>query len=282
MVHTGICASCGKSFTYSGFTCHGRRGSNLACRDAYQSAILDQLVSDLEESDDSDVPVDDIPYVCTGRCLSYRLKPDQPVSLKPFFEPDAGNISEPDNDDLSPPNTDYSLGDESDSEDSDLGDEVDNLSDVEFLPLDIAVGSRMLPDDHGDAPNHIDDDGYETDQADNPAHVHVPIGADQADHNNQHDGIFIQRFTKGHPGAAVGLNGLSAQHDYQDKLKPNASGNVYAPFASRIDWEFAKWAKSCGVSSRAVTNLLAIEGVCSASYLEYINDAIALSRYGKP
>jgi hypothetical protein len=226
----------------------------------YQSAILIQLVSDHEGSDDSDVPVDDIPHVGEYICLPYHLKPDQPVSLKPFFELNGGDISERDNNELSPPNTDYFSSDDSDLEDLDLGEEVGNFSDVEILPLDIAVESQMLPDDQRGAPSHSNDDRYETDQANN---VHIPFGADQPNHHNQRDGMFIQRFTKGCLGAVVDGNGLSAQHDYQGKVKPDASGNVYAPFTSRMDWEFAKWAKSCGVSSTAVTDLLAIEGVRS-------------------
>ena len=38
--------------------------------------------------------------------------------------------------------------------------------------------------------------------------------------------------------------------------------NIYAPFQSRIDWEFACWAKMRGPGSTAVSELLSIEGVC--------------------
>jgi hypothetical protein len=203
------------------------------------------------------------------------------VSLKFDFELNADNISERDDDELSPPNTDNSF-DESDSEDSDMGEEVDKFSDLDPLPLDIAVGPQMLPEEQRDAPDHIDHDGHETDHFDNPGHVHIPIHVDQPDHHQQ-NGVFIQKFTKGRPGAAVDGNGpgLSAQHDYHGKLRPNASGNVFAPFTSQMDWKFAKWAKSSGVSSTAITDLLAIEGVCSAMHSEWSNDATNLSRYGK-
>lgn len=41
----------------------------------------------------------------------------------------------------------------------------------------------------------------------------------------------------------------------------NAEENLYHPFASKMDWEVARWAKLRGVSSTALSDLLAIEGV---------------------
>lgn len=43
-------------------------------------------------------------------------------------------------------------------------------------------------------------------------------------------------------------------------------GSPYAPFASRIEWEIACWAKFRGVSSTAFSDLMAIDGVCSFQY----------------
>lgn len=45
----------------------------------------------------------------------------------------------------------------------------------------------------------------------------------------------------------------------QDARK--ASGNPYAPFASRLDWEVARWAKLRGPGSNALSELLGIDGV---------------------
>ncbi|KAN0136583.1 hypothetical protein V8E53_005630 [Lactarius tabidus] len=44
----------------------------------------------------------------------------------------------------------------------------------------------------------------------------------------------------------------------QDNLGPE---NIWYPFCSQHDWDFARWAKNRGPSSTAVTELLAIEGV---------------------
>ena len=49
---------------------------------------------------------------------------------------------------------------------------------------------------------------------------------------------------------------------YQDALpKANTVPNVWAPFASKIDWEIAMWVKLRGPSSTALSELLNVEGV---------------------
>ena len=45
---------------------------------------------------------------------------------------------------------------------------------------------------------------------------------------------------------------------YQQELNSDAE---YAPFVSRVDWEIAQWAKTQGLTSNAVTELLKIDGV---------------------
>jgi hypothetical protein len=41
----------------------------------------------------------------------------------------------------------------------------------------------------------------------------------------------------------------------------NSSTNPWAPFASKMDWEVAKWAKLQGAGSTAFSDLLVIDGV---------------------
>jgi hypothetical protein len=59
-------------------------------------------------------------------------------------------------------------------------------------------------------------------------------------------------------------------HDSHDKhafehyqTQVNNDSGPYAPFTSKLDWEFAHWAKIQGPGSTAVSDLLKIEGVCS-------------------
>ena len=44
-------------------------------------------------------------------------------------------------------------------------------------------------------------------------------------------------------------------------IDASSTANVYAPFASQMDWDIAKWAKLRGLSSTAFTDLLSIDGV---------------------
>jgi len=64
----------------------------------------------------------------------------------------------------------------------------------------------------------------------------------------------------GHAGAAVhGVQAAGENKRYGDSI--GVPENIYAPFASRLDWEVAQWAKLRGPSSSSFTELMAIEGV---------------------
>ncbi|KAG1828883.1 hypothetical protein DFJ58DRAFT_719762 [Suillus subalutaceus] len=53
--------------------------------------------------------------------------------------------------------------------------------------------------------------------------------------------------------------GCAANAEYEAHLA-NEEENVYHPFASKMEWEVARWAKLRGLSSTALSDLLAIEG----------------------
>jgi hypothetical protein len=63
----------------------------------------------------------------------------------------------------------------------------------------------------------------------------------------------------GRAGAVV-KEAMPSNNRYSAEV--GAHQNFYAPFVSELDWKFAKWAKLRGPSSTAVTELMAIEGVC--------------------
>jgi len=48
---------------------------------------------------------------------------------------------------------------------------------------------------------------------------------------------------------------------YATRLRTHSDSNPYRPFASKIDWEVAQWAKLRGPSSTSLGDLLKIEGV---------------------
>jgi len=56
------------------------------------------------------------------------------------------------------------------------------------------------------------------------------------------------------------MRGCAANAEYEAHLA-NEEENLYHPFASKMEWEVARWAKLRGLSSTALSDLLAIEGV---------------------
>jgi hypothetical protein len=60
----------------------------------------------------------------------------------------------------------------------------------------------------------------------------------------------------------------SAQERYSARV-PNEN-NIYAPFSGKLEWEVARWAKFQNhLSASAVTELLAIEGVCGLLFFDW-------------
>jgi hypothetical protein len=67
-------------------------------------------------------------------------------------------------------------------------------------------------------------------------------------------------------GAPLPNQTKTSYETYQDALpNSNAVPNVWAPFASKIDWEVARWAKLRGPGSMALSELLRIERVSALS-----------------
>jgi hypothetical protein len=83
----------------------------------------------------------------------------------------------------------------------------------------------------------------------------------------------VEAFPSAEAGAPIAdIQALPRYDSYKTCLKN--SDNPWDPFSSRLDWEVAYWAKRCGPSATAFTELLRIDGVstsvnakCRALYL---------------
>ena len=62
------------------------------------------------------------------------------------------------------------------------------------------------------------------------------------------------------PLAGVPMQGPN-EHNEQHQAYLGNKPNPYAPFASKLDWEFACWAKQHGPGSNAISELLQVDGV---------------------
>jgi hypothetical protein len=88
-------------------------------------------------------------------------------------------------------------------------------------------------------------------------------------------------------GGPVGARTTAQDHRDCQSAHANASyeleiaqdkTNPYAPFASKLDWDIAKWAKLRGPGSTSFSELMAIPGVCtSLSLVE--SGQVTLSRF---
>jgi len=93
--------------------------------------------------------------------------------------------------------------------------------------------------------------------ASNPDEARVPDARPQVP-------VVVDDFPFGSPGAPInGMQGSSAYESRQETL----GGSVWAPFQSECDWRVAHWAKVNGISSSAITDLLAIPDVCPPLFL---------------
>ncbi|KAI0041099.1 hypothetical protein FA95DRAFT_1501909 [Auriscalpium vulgare] len=82
----------------------------------------------------------------------------------------------------------------------------------------------------------------------------------EAVHERRTDDRKIVHFP-GLAGAAIPQAAPRTYDAYREGLAANDPANLWAPFASKMEWEVANWAKMRGPTSTAFTELLQIEGL---------------------
>ena len=227
-----FCTGCLKSFSFSGYKLHGQRTNNPRCAADYQqSQQLARGSGGLSESDiefEEDAPGS--PTAFQGDYFSEDYHEDD-FNLQNDDGLDTMGDSEP-------RERDDDLADDSSAEDE------DEDSESIFEPVHHLHPPLPLPDDiHDDRPRTLSPPAAEQDA--------------QVEENRQK--IYVEKFTRGHAGAPTKLDEISDNNRYKNSLRD--PHNLYAPFASKVDWDFARWAKLRGPSSTAVSELLAVDGV---------------------
>ncbi|KAI9449042.1 hypothetical protein BJY52DRAFT_1228006 [Lactarius psammicola] len=111
--------------------------------------------------------------------------------------------------------------------------------------------------------SHEDTELYhmDTDSIGNVPHAKPLACTETPDQDDAHQdrASFIKRFPSGLAGALIS----NAEH--------LGTKNIWSPFWSQCDWNFARWAKNWGPTSTAVMELLAIDGVVENLGLSYCN-----------
>lgn len=87
-----------------------------------------------------------------------------------------------------------------------------------------------------------------------------------AEDTARHRKTFVVHFPSQAAGAPItnspeSISRMGTYENYQANISERSADNPYAPFASKMDWEIARWAKTRGSGSTAFTDLLAIEDV---------------------
>ena len=85
------------------------------------------------------------------------------------------------------------------------------------------------------------------------------VTANSDSSHSSRSGVVVDHFPFGHPGAPI--PGMHGDPSVYEATREDLGDSVWAPFQSQCDWEFARWAKTRGPTSTAVTELLAIPEV---------------------
>ncbi|KAJ6573665.1 hypothetical protein B0H10DRAFT_2236943 [Mycena sp. CBHHK59/15] len=97
----------------------------------------------------------------------------------------------------------------------------------------------------------------------------VPAREDRdAAERQVHGSAIIVEFTDGDAGAPLRKGEPGYERYRKDIGDPD---NIWAPFASKLEWELARWAKLRGPGSTAFTDLLKITGITELLGLSYKN-----------
>ena len=89
--------------------------------------------------------------------------------------------------------------------------------------------------------------------------------------NNLRQPVFVEKYTSKYPNSHAGYPlpdiapNATSFAQYSSKIA-NSDKNPYAPFANKINWDIAKWAKLRGPGSNSLAELLAIEGVSKHTF----------------
>jgi hypothetical protein len=100
------------------------------------------------------------------------------------------------------------------------------------------------------------------DDEENPPLSELSNSRREAIQNALRQQVVVDRFPLPSAGAPLAncLPTHNSDHQYGMHFHSNPN-NPYAPFASKLDWEIARWAKLRGPGSNAMSELLKVEGV---------------------
>jgi hypothetical protein len=218
-----LCPGCNREFSTSGFITHVHRTTTAVCRAAYHN-----IFTPSDHVGDNDIDMEH-----TG---SENFEGDY------FGNYEQADFSWPEDDET-------------------------NGTTIHYLAMRICLHFVMVA--------RADENEEESEKGDEDDTNHPGIDLEQTSHTLHPPGApplveaLAQSLTENYiiepfPGDKAGAplkQATASQSNFEKYWQQLNSDAEYAPFASRIDWEIARWAKIHGLTSNAVTELLKIDGV---------------------
>ena len=140
---------------------------------------------------------------------------------------------------------------------SDL-EEEGGFVDLDLMPVEFDIEGQ-IPEAEGEVNNLVDEDHDGEDDAHRTGTA--PGGISIESHNRlEAPPVYVKKFG-GQAGKPIRTNINSDYSNYVEQRETGGQENIWAPFASRMEWEIAQWVKLHGPGSTSFTEFLGIEGV---------------------
>lgn len=221
-----ICLGCGRTFSHFGHISHLKQTRNRPCRAIAEHAHEAQLAQAISSSETmfEETPAPDGDLFGTYDADEMPW-PSLAGSSSPRFRHDTHLDTSADEDDV-------------------LMNGPDGPS---------TAGSQDTDDEDSDKSGEGESDDEEV--------LHETEGTSFTRVNESH--IMIETFPSQYGDAGIAMEKGSGSLYKKYKLRGNdhQEDNMYAPFKSKLDWDFARWAKLRGPGSTATNELLNINGV---------------------
>jgi hypothetical protein len=265
-----FCGGCRHAFTLSGLTRHLRHTTKAACSAIYQAHRESLPYSEEAASDDNmesghthfgdDVFGND--YEPEDFGMDEQDGPDLDLAAEDDYDAGEFEMHDPVDHDLGlvaqHGDADANLAQNSDNDDY----EDDEEEAAEMAELEVSWEAEVV------SPSHVQDRSPSPSPSHSPSpsissfdlpNIPALLGPGLENFLGS-DNVRVEQFPILTAGAPV--SDFGKDHGYR-QYKSNLGNpqTTFAPFNSKLDWEFASWAKLRGPSSSALQELLSIDGV---------------------
>ena len=142
---------------------------------------------------------------------------------------------------------------------SDL-EEEGGLVNPDLMPVDVEVEGLIVEAERvaiEDENHDAEEDAHRTGMA--PREISI-----ESHRRLEAPPVYVKKFG-GQAGKPIRVNVNGSYSNYAEQLETGSQENMWAPFASQMEWEVAQWSKLRGPGSTSFSDFLEIEGVSRSS-----------------